>query len=52
MQDMSGKHSNRRIQNSDVPRAGRVGAHGGAAERGRGELGANRTGCSEDKGGS
>ena len=31
-----------RIQNPDIPRAGRVGAPGGAAGRGRARLGANR----------
>ena len=32
-----------RIQNPDIPRAGCVGARGGAAERGRARLGANKT---------
>ena len=32
-----------RIQNPDIPRAGRVGAPGGAAGRGQARLGANRT---------
>ena len=32
-----------RIQNPDIPRAGRVGEPGGAAGRGRARLGANRT---------
>ena len=32
-----------RIQNPDIPRAGRVGAHGGVAGRGRAGLFANRT---------
>ena len=32
-----------RVQNPDIPRAGRVGARGGAAGRGQAGLGANRT---------
>ena len=32
-----------RVQNPDIPRAGRVGAHGGVAGRGRAGLDANRT---------
>ena len=35
--------STRRAQNPDIPRAGRVGAPGGTAGRGRTGLGANRT---------
>ena len=38
-----------RIQNPDIPRAGRVSAHGGAAGRGRAGLGANRIVRPEDK---
>ena len=32
-----------RVQNPDIPQAGRVGVHGGVAGRGRAGLGANRT---------
>ena len=39
-----------RFQNPDTPRAGRLGAHGGAAGRGRARLGANSTVRSGDKG--
>ena len=38
-----------RVQNPNIPRAGRVGAHGEAAGRGRAGLGANRTVCPGDK---
>ena len=38
-----------RVQNPDIPRADRVGAHGGAAERARAGLGANRTVRPENK---
>ena len=37
------KYSTCRIQNSDIPRAGRIEAHGGVAGQGRAELFANRT---------
>ena len=38
-----------RIQNPDIPRAGRVGAHGWAAGRGRAGREADRTVCSGNK---
>ena len=39
-----------RIQNPDIPRAGRVGAPGGATGRGRARLGADRTSRPGNKG--
>ena len=46
MQGMSGNNDNNiicRLQNPDIPRAARVGAHGRVARRGRAGLFANRT---------
>ena len=43
MQSSSSSSGTCRFQNPDIPRAGKVGAPGGAARRGRARLGANRT---------